>query len=145
MGYCAPVQCHVQGEGVWATKHVLEGHTDAVNWVSWSPDGNHLASAAADDTVRIWSADGGSALWVLEGHTGWVQTVVWSPDGRHLASGSDDASVRVWAIGAAGAKEAGAAVQVTLLRSEGSDSVTSVAWSPDGRRLASASWDGTRA
>ena len=38
----------------------LSGHTDRVWSVSWSPNGNALASCSGDKTVRIWVKDGGA-------------------------------------------------------------------------------------
>jgi WD40 repeat protein len=44
---------------------VLEGHTDWVRGVAWSPDGSRLASASNDQTVRVWDPTAGSAVSVL--------------------------------------------------------------------------------
>jgi WD40 repeat protein len=69
----------------------LEGHTDRVRSVAYSPDGQHIISGSDDKTIRIWNAETGSAVGKpLEGHTHWVRSVAYSPDGRHIISGSSD-------------------------------------------------------
>jgi tetratricopeptide (TPR) repeat protein len=115
--------------------------------VCWSPDGTRLATASQDTTARVWDAAGGRELLTLKGHTGVVNSVSWSPDGKRLATGSFDGTAKVW-------EAAGGRVLFTLKGHTGEvGSVSwswldrwlwmSVAWSPDGQRLATGSWDGT--
>ena len=60
-----------------------------------SPDGNRIAAAMGDRTVRLWD-EGGQSVAVLPGHTDLVMDVAFSPDGTRLASASYDKTVRIW-------------------------------------------------
>ena len=61
-----------------------------------SPDGELVAGALADRTVRLWNASTGALVNVLHGHSDLVMDVAFSPDGHALASASYDKTVRVW-------------------------------------------------
>ena len=65
--------------------------------VAFSPDGQRLATASRDNTVRLWDADTGQPVGdPLTGHSDWVCSVAFSPDGHRLASASADNTVRLW-------------------------------------------------
>ena len=121
-------------EGVPSDPHklALEGHTDEVLAVAFSPDGRTLASGSRDRTIRLWNTNTGEHKLTLEGHTSGVTCLSFSPDGRTLASGSWDDTVRLWDA------ETGQHLQ-TL--EEHTDGVRSVVFSPDGRTLASGGYD----
>ncbi|CAD8189843.1 unnamed protein product [Paramecium pentaurelia] len=68
----------------------LDGHSNTVQSVFFSPDGNTLASGSSDKSIRLWD--------VKTGQQKDVQQVCFSPDGNTLVSGSSDNSIRLWEI-----------------------------------------------
>jgi WD40 repeat protein len=103
---------------------VLQGHTDVIGNVAWSPDGSKIASASNDNTIRIWDATTGAALntFSLEN----VNSIRWSPDGQSLAATSTDGRVVLWNVN----------IGYQFTEYISSDGLFSVGWSPDGTKLA---------
>ncbi|MEE1226930.1 MAG: hypothetical protein UHM08_07510 [Bacteroidales bacterium] len=74
----------------------LEGHSDFVHSVAYSPDGTRIISGSRYGTIKIWEANTGECLNTLEGHLDEVRYVAFSPDGTKIISGSDDKTVKIW-------------------------------------------------
>jgi len=113
------------------------GHTDAVYGLSWSPNGQYIASGGADTTMRVWNISSGDTLYVYHGHTGlfnFVFAVGWASNGRQIASGGADKTVQL-CDAATGNR--------TLNYSGHTERVLAVAWSPDGKYIASGGADKT--
>ena len=78
--------------------HALIGHSDEVNAVAFSPDGQFLASGSSDFMVRGWNAGTGESLGALAGNMGKVCSVAFSADRELLASGGFDKTIRIWKL-----------------------------------------------
>lgn len=73
----------------------LTGHQRQISHVAFSPDGRWAASAAWDNSVRIWEGRTGKFIATLRGHVGPVYRLAWSADGRMLISASKDSTLKV--------------------------------------------------
>jgi WD40 repeat protein/uncharacterized caspase-like protein len=127
-------------------------HNQSANAGVFSPDGQLIATACHDGTVKIWRRDG-SILTILADQTDQVNQVnqetqnarsldvVFSPDGTMLATALSDHTIKLWQI----TGNAQNTTQITLLKTlKGhQDWVSSVAFSPDGQVLVSGSRDRT--
>ncbi|MEM7589625.1 MAG: pentapeptide repeat-containing protein, partial [Myxococcota bacterium] len=110
----------------------LAGHTSVVYGVSFSSDGQRVASSSYDSTVRIWNAISGQQLHQLKGHMNSVYSVTFSPKDKLVASGSVDNTVRIW--------NATNGQQLQQFNGH-THYIISVAFSPDGRLLVSGGGD----
>jgi uncharacterized repeat protein (TIGR01451 family) len=108
----------------------LAPHFGGITAVGYSPKGDLVASASADQTVHVRKAIDGTPVFNLTGHTGAVNAIVFSPDGDLLATASADTTIKVW-------KTADGTLVQTLTGH--TQAILSLAFSPDGSLIASGS------
>jgi WD40 repeat protein len=76
--------------------HTLQGHSNRVWSVAFSPQGHLLASGSEDCQIKVWNVETGNCSNTLKGHKSRIQSVAFSPKNSVLASGSYDETVKIW-------------------------------------------------
>ena len=154
--------------GSWRALRTLSGPQGIVQDLAFSPDGRELVTGGLDDTLKVWDPARGQSLTALRGHTGPVLSVAYTADGSRIVSASRDGTVRIWdpqsdRLYFQGARKYmveqqgpdavrdlgvdGAArwfeemLHLMTARGKHWSFVTDLAFTPDGRRLATASFD----
>ncbi|MFC1805391.1 hypothetical protein ACFL09_00225, partial [Planctomycetota bacterium] len=152
VAYCSGGRRLVSGDGenrvrIWDAYtgeelHRLRGHEEHVCSVAISPNGQLIASASYDQTVRLWNTEGDEAAPVIDGLHMWKdRTIVYTPDARHIITGEAASSkqfvagepscIRIW--------DADDAVEVGRIQYGEGPTVREVAVSPDGSWIAGVS------
>jgi len=123
------------------------GHTTQITALSWSPDNLYLASGDTEKNVHVWQTVSRTPVAVQKNQHGRINALSWSPDGKRLAAASDDKTVQVW--DPLKVQRSGfftnwlGGSRSNIVYTGHSERVSTVSWSPDGRRLASGSADKT--
>ena len=121
----------------------LKGHYGFIKIVTFSADGQSVISGSGDKTIRFWDKEGNNIRLPFKGHTHYVLSVAFSPDGKYIVSAGRDDTVRLWTKDGKPVWQRKGHEEFKILdRSDLSKFFTSIAFSPDGRYIASGSNDG---
>ncbi len=118
----------------------------SVSSLAFSPDGQRIAAGGGDGTAKVWDASSGKELVNFKAHTNYLSSVAFSPDSQRVATAGFDGTAKVWD---ATSGRALLTLEVSASQIAQMDKltfgqyniiqVTSVAFSPDGQRIATGS------
>lgn len=120
----------------------FEGVMGGANAISYSPNGQYIAAAHQDKTIRLWNlvkSNQDIEKNTLRGHNRKIYDLTYSPDGTKLASGSADNSIRLWDLKNPASHQEDR-IESKLLPYR--DTVLTVAFSFDSQLVAGGSADG---
>lgn len=109
----------------------LKGHTERATDIAFSPVEDHLATASADRTAKLWNIDG-TLLRTFEGHLDRLARIAFHPSGKYLGTTSFDKTWRLWDINSG---------EELLLQEGHSRSIYGIAFHPDGSLAGSCGLD----
>jgi WD40 repeat protein len=109
----------------------LQNPTQAITGLSLDPTGQYLAAASDDNRLHLWDVTFRSIVQILENPSNVRQSICFSPDGQWLMSGGDH-GLRVWDWRSG---------EMVAAHFGDQSAITSLALSPDGQLLATASDD----
>jgi WD40 repeat protein/uncharacterized caspase-like protein len=120
--------------------YTLSGHQSTINEIKYSADGKILASVSADKTIKLWNTESGKLIETFQGHQAVINSIVLSNSSKQgktiLISGDENGIIKLWQL------ENNTAKLIKNLTGH-TDSVKTVAISPDNQYLASAGYDKT--
>jgi WD40 repeat protein/predicted Ser/Thr protein kinase len=110
----------------------LAGHRNAVHYLVFSHNGSRLVSVSWDQTARLWDRATGRSLAIFQ-HRGHVTHASFRPDDAQLVTRGDDRTLRLW--------DTQTGEPLTVLSNGSGIAERGTAFSPDGTRLACASYN----
>ena len=110
----------------------LQGHTDSILAIAFSPDGATIASGSYDRLIKLWTVADGKVIATLKEHSDAVYAVAFMPGGTQLLSAAGDRTVKVWSV---------ATGKRLFTVNDSLDAVYTAAVHPSGRSFAAAGAD----
>jgi WD40 repeat protein len=107
------------------------GHRTVLEMLLWSSDGRRVTSVGRDSSIQIWDAHSGGNLVTSRSQDAPRRSVGWSPRGNYRAAGTEQGQVIVSAGGG----------RVPFMYNEHQGAVIVLAWSPNGKLIASGGQD----
>ncbi|KAF8277398.1 putative WD domain, G-beta repeat [Trypanosoma cruzi] len=115
------------------TRAVLQGHSDTVSLLAFSPDGTWLASSGMDSAVALWSTSTWELRHCLRDLSGEILTLLWHPSSLVVLAGGEDAQAAMWNVSKG---------TLAMYFAGHGGPVTCMAWSPDHKKILTGSGDG---
>lgn len=113
---------------------VLDGHTDWIHFVAFSPDGQQLVTVSKDASARIWDVHRGQQIGELPGNAAEVTSVAFDAEGKRIVTAGTDGNARIW--------DAATFAQLLELRGH-TGTVYRAEFTRDGKQVVTASADAT--
>ncbi|MFN6499765.1 MAG: hypothetical protein RMX65_022620 [Nostoc sp. DedQUE01] len=113
-------------------RNSLEGHSDTVTSVSFSPDGKMIVSGTADGVVIIWNRNG-KKITSFKAHEKKITSLGFSPNSQKILSVSEDKTLKLWNL---------EGKKITIFKGH-EEEITCFSFSPDGQKVISGSNDKT--
>ena len=103
-------------------------YAETINALAFSPDGEMLAAASGDKTIKLWNVETGEEQLSITAHKLAISAIAFSPDGQLIASASGDKTIKLWNV-ETGEEESTISTQKSI--------VSALTFSPDQQLLAS--------
>jgi WD40 repeat protein len=120
--------------------HTLRGHDDGLYTAKFSPDGKTIATGCLDGKVRIWDAASGILRGIVADYHNPITCMSYSPDGRLLAFAGGPFNLELRSSNVVNLLDLQAGTTRTL--GEHTGIISALAFSPDGKRIATTGFDG---
>ncbi|CAJ0626477.1 9093_t:CDS:2 [Entrophospora sp. SA101] len=111
--------------------HELSGHDDSVVSVSFSKDGQYVATGGMDGKIMVWKVENGQHVATLEGPNE-ITWLDWHPKGNVILAGTAESTIWMWQIPSG---------NFMNLFAGHSASVTAGQFTPDGKKIVTGSED----
>jgi len=108
--------------------YTCTGHSGDITSVKVTPDNNFVVSSSKDKKIKVWNINTGALVQTISGHTQEVNGIDVSPDGSKIVSASSDHTCKIWNFNTGNL--------ITTFGVPDSGAVNSVAWSPNGNKIA---------
>ncbi len=125
---------HQQNPQNWNNFLTLTGHSDVINVIVVSADGQLIVSGSWDHYIKIWSVQTGQLIRTLKGHSNSITALSITADHQLIISGSVDSTIKIWSV------QTGELLKTLIGHSY---SVSALAMSPNLEFIVSGSWDNT--
>ena len=92
------LRCQPPPAAAPALVSTIQGHTDTILALAFSPDGVTIATAGYDKLIQVWDVATGRLVNTLKEHSDAVYAVAYMAGGRQIVSAAGDRTLKVWDV-----------------------------------------------